>query len=142
MSEDLHVIKFSFLAPDSPNNMIYQFSNNLKYIFNSLCINYINDSSVQGASLGLYYILYIIYNVERWDFILDSFMCATLPSTSYILENEFLMPLSALSARVVDISHHMGLCISYFPCPLQNLYKNSTRNMIGMLHKNNLEFSN
>lgn len=90
----------------------------------------------------IYYILYIIYNVERWDFILDSLMCTTLPSTSYVLENEFLKSLSALSAKVVDIYRHMGLCISYFPCPLQNLYKNSTRNMIGMLHKNKLEFPN
>lgn len=83
-----------------------------------------------------------IYIVERWDFILDSLMSTTLPSTSYVPENEFLMSLSALSARVVDISHHMGLCTSYILCPIQNLYKNSTRNMIGRLHKNKTELPN
>lgn len=93
-----------------------------------------------GGKFGNIYIYK--YNVERWDFILDGLMCTTLPSTSYVPEKELLMSLSALSARVVDISYHMGLCTSYIPCPLQSLYKNSTRNMIGMLHKNKVELPN
>lgn len=47
-SEDLQVFKCSFLAHDSPNNMISQLSNNLIHNLNSLCINYMNDSGVTG----------------------------------------------------------------------------------------------
>lgn len=62
-------------------------------------------------------------HAERQDFILDSLMHITLPSTSYVPEDELLLSPSALSARTVDVSQYMGLWTAYFPCPLQNLYK-------------------